>query len=128
MKDILKAIKARWVKELEHEPSEDERLYSRKTNIYMMLGFMVLITACIAGYAYIQAQPVSFEGDITISGGIAGDPIITALMNSSEHLEEFNLTSGPSNVNGSIHLHGTYQMPMSAFMTMNSRLYEMYGV
>ena len=128
MKDILTAIKARWVKELEHQPSEDERLYNRKTSVYMTLGFAVLLTALIAGYAYIQAQPVSFEGDITISGGITGDPIIPALMNSSEHLEQFNLTSGPSNVNGSIHLHGTYQMPMSAFMKLNSKLSELYGV
>ena len=128
MKDILKAIKARWIKELNHEPSEDERLYNRKTSVYMMLAFAVLLTALIAGYTYMQAQPVSFEGDITISGGIAGDPIITALMNSSEHLEQFNITSGPSNMNGSIHLHGTYQMPMSAFMAMNSKLSEYYGV
>ena len=128
MKDILIAIKTRWVKELEHQPSEDERLYNRKTSVYMMLGFAVLLTALIVAYAHIQAQPVSFEGDITISGGIAGDPIFTALMNSSEHLEQFNLTSGPSNVNGSIHLHGTYQMPMSAFMEINSKLSELYGV
>ena len=128
MKDILTAIKNRWVKELERTPSEEERLCNRKNSVYMTLGFVVLFTALIAGYAYIQAQPVSFEGDIIISGGIDGDPIITTLMNSSDHLEQFNITSGPSSVNGSIHLHGTYQMPLSAFMAMNSKFSEYYGV
>ena len=128
MKEILSAFKENIVNYLKHKPSENERLLTRQTDRYIIFGFIAIILVAITGYSYIQAQPVSFEGDVTISGGIAGDPVITALMNNSEIIEQFNITGGASSVNGSIHLHGTYQMPMIAFMKISAEYLEYYGV
>ena len=125
----MQKIKCRFHRELDREPTEDERLQNanNRTSIKRLAITAFMVT--IIGLVYLMAQPVSFTGEIVLSGGVGGNIISnTTLSNYSESFNNTNsytdINATIDNMNGEIRINGNYEMPMYAFYKMSNYFME----
>lgn len=129
MKETIIKIKNRFHRELDREPTESERRQTAKnrgsSQNLVMIAFMIIIV----GFMYLMAQPMSFTGEIVLSGGVDGNIISdTTLSNYSDSLNttdlytNFNATI--DKMDGEIRMSGSYEMPMYAYYGFLSYLEE----
>lgn len=124
MFEILKAKKEQIITELGRDKSVEERISEHKTSMSFAVYFIVMATILVGGYAYVESQPIIFEGDIVISGTIDGNQIISVI--NSTHfnesigngIESMNISS----IDGEIQLHGKYQVPTHFFTKLATSL------
>ena len=117
MRDILKAKKEKMIRELSRDKPTEERISELKASVSFVVYFVLMATILVGGYAYVESQPIIFEGDIVISGTIDGNQIISVI--NSTHLNE-SIGNGIesmniSSIDGEIQLHGKYQVPTHFF-------------
>ena len=129
MKETITKIKNRFHREVDRVPSETEIL--RKVDRQGQNSSIAICAAVVVflGIVLMLIQPVSFTGEIVVSGGIAGDVMSNTTL--SNYSESFETTNAHTNVNatidnmdGEIRISGNYEMPIYAYYKFLAYLEE----
>lgn len=127
MKETITKMKERFHREVDRVPSEPERLRKLDRQGQNSSVAICAVVAVFLGIVLMLIQPVSFTGEIVVSGDIAGDVLSNTTL--SNYSESFNMTDTHTdfnatidNMSGEIKISGSYEMPMYAYYKFMSYL------